>query len=542
MTNPAPLGAISTSHHLATEAGAAVIEAGGNAIDAAITAAATLCVVYPNNVALGGDLVAIVRSPDGKIRFLNATGTAPSGQSLEALREKHGDALPLRGIDTVTVPGGIRGWQALHELGATRDWAEHLAPAIGFASEGFPNSRSVARELINAQATLGQDAGAQPIFYPGGSPLPEGAPLVQPALAESLRALASGGPDAFYEGALAERWVAGLARLGSTITLEDTKAYAPFWDEPIETSFQGLRVLTGPPNTSGFMLLRALDAISAGIDDPLGADAGALAQAFFESNLVRTASLSDPTFGGATGAELVAATAPAETLLAEAKASGDTVGFSAVTADGWAVSFINSVYWDFGAHILEPETGIIFQNRGTSFSLDPASPNAFEPGKRPRHTLMPVMVMRGEELAYVPATMGGSAQPQIHAQLLQRMAAEGADPHTATHAPRWMVEELTTDGPPTVLVENDVPEEAKASMTAAGFTLRVVPAYDEELGHSNVVRLDRAGSASNGVTGYAAASDPRSDGSAIVVHRSGDAWGSGEAASAGEGSGTVGDG
>lgn len=247
----APLGAISTSHHLATEAGAAVLRAGGNAIDAAITAAATLCVVYPNNVALGGDLVAIVRSPDGEIRFLNATGTAPAGQTLEALRETHGDALPLRGIDTVTVPGGIRGWEALHELGATRSWAEHLAPAIGFARDGFPNSRSVARELRAAQPEFAKDPGASAVFYPGGEPLAEGERLTQPALAASLEQLAAGGPDAFYTGDLARSWVAGLARRGSKITLDDTAAYRPFWDAPIETTFRGLRVLTGPRTPPG---------------------------------------------------------------------------------------------------------------------------------------------------------------------------------------------------------------------------------------------------------------------------------------------------
>ncbi|GAA1317939.1 gamma-glutamyltransferase family protein [Leucobacter albus] len=513
----APLGAISTSHHLATEAGAAVLRAGGNAIDAAITAAATLCVVYPNNVALGGDLVAIVRSPDGKIRFLNATGTAPAGQSLEALRERHGDALPLRGIDTVTVPGGVRGWEALHELGGSRTWAQHLEPAIAFARDGFPNSRSVARELRAAQPEFSRDPGAREVFYPNGAPLAEGEQLVQPALARSLQQLAEGGPDAFYSGDLASSWVAGLAARGSKITVADTAAYRPFWDEPIETEFRGLRVLTGPPNTSGFMFLRALNAITDGIEDPLGAGAGELARAFYESNLVRTQLLSDPTFDGATGEQLVAAAAPDRPIRGDAKASGDTVGFSAVSADGWAVSFINSVYWDFGSYILEPETGIIFQNRGTSFSLDPESPNAFAPGKRPRHTLMPVMVLDGDDLRYVPATMGGAAQPQVHTHLLQRMLA-GEEPASATHAPRWMVEEVTGDTQASVVAEADVPESARAAIQAAGFALVTVPSRDESLGHSNVVRIDRD---DEGAIGYTAASDPRSDGSAIVVAATG---------------------
>ena len=511
MTTPTELaarGAISTSHHLATEAGAEVLRAGGNAIDAAIAAAATLCVVYPNNVALGGDLVALVRSPSGEVRFLNATGTAPGAQSLDVLRERYGDLLPLRGIDTVTVPGGVRGWHALHKYGATRRWDQHLEAATRHAEDGVPTARSVAGAIVENREVLELDPGCRGVFFDGGLPLVEGAPLVQPALAESLKRLAAGGAAEFYEGSLAEQWTAGLQRLGSKISLSDTAAYTPEWGEPLEGSFGEHRVLTGPPNTSGFMLLRALRDIAAGISDPLGAGAGALAQSFRASNAVRAASLADPRFGGATGAELIAADAPAHPPVREAKPSGDTVGLSAVSADGWAISLINSVYFGFGSAVLEPETGILFQNRGTSFSLDPAHPNAFGPGKRPRHTLMPVLVLRGDELAWVPATMGGSAQPQIHTQLLLRSLA-GMSPEAATHAPRWIVDEPGADGVVRVTIEEDVPGEVHEAIAAAGFPLKVVPPVTEDLGHSNLIRLT--------ADGVDAASDPRSDGSAIVV-------------------------
>ncbi|MBK0422246.1 gamma-glutamyltransferase [Leucobacter sp. CSA2] len=509
----APRGAISTSHYLATEAGAAVIAAGGNAVDAALAAAATLCVVYPNNVALGGDLVALVRSPEGEVRFLNATGAAPAGQTIEALREKHGDALPLRGIDTITVPGGICGWNSLHEYGATRPWAAHFESAIRYAEQGFPNSRSVAAALVEDRESLAQDPGARAVFYPDGEPIAEGEPLVQPALARTLRRLAEGGSAEFYEGETAAKWIAGLQRLGSRITAQDAIDYQAFWADPLEGEFAGLRVLTGPPNTSGFMLLRALRAVTDGIDDPLGAGAGELAQAFRDANAIRAALLADPRTG-ASGEALVAHAAPPveEQLPGDPKASGDTVGFSAWTADGWAVSLINSVYWGFGSHILEPETGIIFQNRGTSFSLDPASPNAFGPGKRPRHTLMPVLVLDGDEVAWVPATMGGAAQPQIHAQLLLRSVA-GASPAEATHAPRWMVTERRPGEAPRVLAERDVPETAKDAIRAAGFTLEEVAPFSEELGHSNLIRIRREAAPAR----VDAASDPRSDGSAVVV-------------------------
>lgn len=512
MSTTATAGAVSTSHYLATEAGAAALRAGGNAIDAALAAAAALCVVYPNNVALGGDLVALVRSPDGEVRFLNATGEAPSAQSLEALRSTHGDRLPVRGIDTVTIPGGVRGWQALHELGAKLDWAQHLAAAIGLAESGHPTARSVANALVALRGEMLADEGASGVFFPDGEPLLEGQPLVQPALATSLRRLAEHGADEFYEGELARRWVAGLARLGSRISLADTSSYRPFWDRPLERDFAGLRVLTGPPNTSGFILLRALLAVEAGIEDPLGDGAGRLALALRDGNAVRAAWLADPRFGGLGGDDLIERPAPVGIRPGDPKPTGDTVGLSVTSADGWSVSLINSVYYAFGAAILEPETGILFQNRGTSFSLDPASPNAFAPGKRPRHTLMPVLVLRGDEPILVPATMGGSAQPQIHAQLLLRSLA-GADPAQATHAPRWIVEEPDAAGIVRATVEEDVPEQVRRSLAGVGFELRIVPRHSEDLGHSNLIRLEGGG--------YLAASDPRSDGSASVVPASG---------------------
>ncbi len=512
-TATSPQNAISTSHHLATEAGAAALRAGGNAVDAALAAAATLCVVYPNNVALGGDLVALVRNPDGEVRFLNATGPTPKGQTLDALRKAHGAELPLRGIDTVTVPGGVCGWNSLHEYGASRNWDQHFEAAIRHASEGFPNSRSVAAALIEDRESLENDPGAAAVFYPGGRAIAEGETLKQPALAASLRELASGGSAAFYTGELAERWIAGLAKLGSKITMQDADDYSAEWGEPIETGFQDVRVLTSPPNTSGFMLLRALRAISGddggpGIDDPLGTGAGALAQAFADANSVRIASLADPRLGGIGANELLTATVTGSATVASGNPTGDTVGLSAVSADGWAISLINSVYWGFGAHILDPDTGIIFQNRGTSFSLDSAHPNTWVPGKRPRHTLMPVLVLRGNDLAWVPATMGGAAQPQIHTQLLVH-SLNGSTPREATHAPRWVVEERRAGSPPSVTAERDVPQETLLALQEAGFSVNIVPEHSEDLGHSNLIRI------TDGNTD--ASSDPRSDGSAIVL-------------------------
>ncbi|NYJ21075.1 gamma-glutamyltransferase family protein [Glaciibacter psychrotolerans] len=510
-------GAIATSHHLATEAGAAALEVGGNALDAALAAAAALCVVYPNNVALGGDLVALVRKPDGTVVFINATGPAPRAQQLKVLQQRHGTALPTRGVDAITVPGGVRGWELLHALGATRSWSEHLDAAVRYAADGVPTARSVAAAIVDERADLETDAGCAAVFLPGGEPLAEGSPLVQPELAASLRGIQAGGPDEFYSGALAARWVAGIRALGSTISLDDTASYRSECGEAIEADFGPYRVLTSPPNTQGFSLLRTLQAVQAqGVADPLGADAGVTATLFARNNAVRDELLADPSRGGLSGLELMEASPLGDSEVALAgRPSGDTVGLSTISADGWAVSLVQSVYFGFGACVLEPSTGILFQNRGTSFSLEDDSPNVFAPGKRPRHTLMPVLVLRGDELAWVAATMGGQAQPQIHAHLLLRSLA-GASPDEATTAPRWVIGvQDVGDTRLTATVEADVPEAVRSAIEQAGFAIKSVPRHDELLGHSNLIRVDS--------DGYTAASDPRSDGSAIVVGARGSA-------------------
>jgi gamma-glutamyltranspeptidase/glutathione hydrolase len=511
-------GAVSTSHHLATEAGARALRAGGNAIDAAIAAASALCVVYPNNVALGGDLVALVRDPSGTVSFVNATGRAAREESLEALRERHGDRLPSRGVDTVPVPGGVRGWSALAGLGARLGWSELLGSARDLARAGHPLARSVARAIRADREALDADDGCRGLFLPGGRPLDEGETLTQPALADTIDALISGGPDAFYTGPVAEAWVGGLRSRGSRITLDEVSAYQPVVTDPISERVGGVDIVTSPPNTQGFALLRTLRALTTeATSDPLGRDAARLAELFWDANRVRSALLADPDVAPVAIEDLLAAPAPSGPELTTGVASGDTVGLVAVSDDGWAVSLVQSVFWAFGAAILDPATGVLFQNRGTSFSLDPTHPAAFGGGRRPPHTLMPVLAVRDGALAFALGTMGGQAQAQIHTHLLLRLLA-GASPIEATSAPRWVVgAQEDGDGPRTVTVESDVAGPARASLAASGFDVTIVPPRSETLGHSNVIAV-RAG-------GYDAASDPRSDGSAMIIDDTHDANG-----------------
>ena len=533
-------GAVATPHVLATEAAEAVLTEGGSAVDAAITAAAVLTVVYPHNVALGGDLIALVRSPDGQLRCVNASGRAPQAQTAERLRALHGDRMPARGVDAITIPGGVRGWHALHGLGGRLPWSRSFDAAIAHAEEGVPVARDLARNIGPARDLLLADPGAGPIFVPGGHSLQLGEALRQPRLAETFRRLRRDGADDFYSGGIARQLVAGLQAHGSVATLEDFARQDATVDDALSGAFGALTVHTSGPNTQGFLLLRALAAMQGEqLHDPLGADLGRLMSIFLEGNAVRDALLADPEYADVDLARLLdpyseqehpdpsfdrahpslAPTRPGNLTKpgnpsrpGTPRATGDTVGIAVLDRDGQAVSLIQSVYWAFGSGVLEPETGVLFHNRGTSFSLDAASPNVIAPGKRPRHTLMPVIVTEGDATRFVLAAQGGQGQPQVHTQLLLRL--QSGDVGGAVDAPRAIIG-VSDDGESadTVYVEASVEESAVASIRHHGLPVRTVPNLGDLVGQANAIAV------APGDSVVTAASDPRADGSAVVLVR-----------------------
>ena len=512
-------GALATPHALATEAGMRAYRDGGNAIDAAIVAAAVLTVVYPHNVALGGDLIALVRTPDGGVRCVNASGWAGAAVDAAGLRARHGRWLPARGADAVTVPGGIRGWEALRRFGARLTWERTLRAAEATARAGAAVAPSLATHIRDSEtADLFGTEDFDRVFRPGGRSLRAGDNFTQPALANTFEALKEAGADAFYQGSLAERSVGYLRSHGSSLTVGDFAAFQPETVEPISVDFHGLTVLTSPPNTHGFLLLRALRAVDElGITDPLGAGLGALLRVFHRGNALRASYLADPRYAGVDVAALVNDGLDEMAELGAAQSGpavvphGDTVGVAAADGDGYTVSLIQSVYHAFGSGLIDPATGILFHNRGTSFSLDDASPNVIEPRKRPAHTLMPVLTTQQGVPRHVLATMGGQGQPQILAQVLLR-AVGGAAAEAAVAAPRAIVG-LQVDGgtADSVTAEFDLRASALASIGGAGLVPIEVAAHTENLGQANVVFADAMGS-------MMAASDPRSDGAAVVAH------------------------
>jgi gamma-glutamyltranspeptidase len=508
-------GAIATPHHLATEEGRHVLARGGSAVDAAITAAAVLSVVYPHNVSIGGDLIALTRGRGGRVDVLNSSGPAPAGQSLDRLVARHGRQLPTRGLDTVTVPGAVAGWQLLHRDHGVLPWAELLAPAVGYARDGAPVAPSLARALARDAEELRGDRGFAEVFLPGGAPLPEGALLRQPALAETLGLVQEHGAQALYLGAVGRRLVDGVRELGGILSTGDLRAFIPETTEPLAARVGSRTYLTSRPNTSGFILLRVLGALdrAGALTTALTDDLELTARLFHYANKLRDTRIADPRYAAVDidallNGDLDEVTGPRAPVPDYRRPYGDTVGVAAIDEHGGAVSLIQSVYHGFGSGILEPSTGILLQNRGTSFSLDPASPNAVAPGKRPMHTLMPVLVAEDDAVRYVSSTMGGQGQPQIHAQVLLRTLA-GADAQEAVGAPRIMVgEQEEGDTPDTVYVEPGAdPSGVLAATTLAS---RILEHPSEILGHANLIGIDLEGVVE-------AAADPRSDGAAVAV-------------------------
>lgn len=516
-TTKAPLKlALSTPQGAATAAGQAAFEHGGNAFDACLAAAASLAVIYPDNCALGGDMIALVRGADGTRTVINASGPAATEVDVDALRES-GDRMPLVGPDPITVPGLIGGLAKLWSFGAALGWDEAFAVAIEQARDGVPVVPTLAASIAAEEENLRLDPGCRKIFFDGDRPLEAGDVLRQPALARTLEGLAVDGPEAFYSGSIGRTLVAGLQARGSRLTPADLAGFVPESVAPLTTSFAGDEVATAPANSQGFLMPHMLAAIGriGGRLDPLGPDAGALAGAFRAALSVRDEHLCDPL---ATGADPTLIPADLDLLSWSGRvspppaANGDTVAIVAADDAGNTVSLLQSLFHAFGAAVLEPETGILLHNRGAHFSLDPHSPNVIAGGKRPAHTLTPCTVFHDGLPRTVLATMGGSAQLQILVQILLRLGL-GDTPSQAVEAPRWVVGGVGAgDAFDQILIEESVPEAALTSLEGTGMPIRRIPDLDDLAGHSQLIVCGERG-------GFTAASDPRSEGAAIVVER-----------------------
>ncbi len=534
-------GAVVAPHHLATAAGLAILRTGGHAVDAAIATNAVLGVVLPSGCGIGGDAFWLIwDEAAGRQTALNGSGRSPAAADAAALRAAGLDTLPYRGPLAVTVPGAVRSWGDAHARHGRLSRADVLAPAIRLARDGFPAWDGFISAVEGTHPAiveaLGSGCGFERVYRPSGRPWRPGERVRLPALAATLERLADVGFDDFYDGEIAERQARGLAAVGSAITTGDLRTHTSTWNEPIATTYRGVRVTTHRPNSSGIVALELLNILErfeppasaafgpTGVEDArwihLGVEAAKLAMAD------RDFHVSDPEFvdipldqllSKPHAAELARLIDPAHAAMPRAATNprgGGTIYLATVDAEGNAVSLIESNYMGFGSGVVDPETGIHYQNRGSYFSLDPDHPNVLAPGKRTLHTLLPGMLFRDGERSpwVVTGSMGGDAQPQIHAQVVSALVDGGVDVATAVGAPRWFVDGRAHFAPPVdVRVERRYPAAILDELESYGHPLtRTIP-FNGLLGHAHAIELvDGGPAADNG--SVAAATDPRSAG------------------------------
>src|SRR5579863_8315192 len=496
-------GMVVAPHYLAAEAGLELLKAGGNAIDAAIAASAMLQVVYPFVCGLGGDVfIMIYDAKSGQLYGLNGSGRSAQAATIERYREIGYTSMPVIGIHTVTVPGCVSGWNEAEQRFGRLGLAQVLAPAISYAEEGF----AIGPDLHDALTRMSARAELHPSWYrhflPDGSVPPIGAIARYPTLAQTYCTIAKEGADAFYRGAVAEQIATFFAREGGLITREDLAAHQSEWVTPLSVSFAGLRIYELPPNTQGVTALQMLgifDSLSLG-DSPLAPETIHMA---VETKKVafadRNAYLTDPMYMRVDPAVLIEPNylAQRRTLIDPLRAqpsiapgsfTGDTVYLCAADREGNVVSLIQSNYMGFGSGVVVDDTGIVLQNRGAYFSLDPAAANALAPAKRTLHTLIPSIALRDGRPAMVLGTMGGDGQPQIHLQVYTAAVHFGLNIQQAIEMPRWI--HGATAGEESLRVESRFPDSTLDALRQRGHVVRVQDAWSPGMGYAQGIVFD----------------------------------------------------
>lgn len=515
----APRGAVATSQPLASGAALEILQRGGNAIDAAVAAAAVLNVTEPHMTGMGGDMFAILWSAEeNRLVGLDASGRAGSLVSPEVLRAKGHEQVPYRGPEAVTVPGALSGWAALVERYGTMTLAEILAPAIRIAEEGFPVTPIIAGQWRNTAGILQRDVGATSTFlYDGGRGPEAGEWFRNPDLASSFRTIAEEGPAAFYGGALGQKVVDGLQELGGYLTIEDLRRHQVQWVDPISVDFRGYTVWELPPAGQGVAALQMLKLLEPYDLKSMGHNSAQYLHTLIEAKKLAYADLrryvADPDFMDVTAAELlddeyvagrsalIDPNSAADRPDAGAAATeSETIYLSVTDSDGNMISFINSIFEYFGSGVVIPGTGFALQNRGAGFTLEDGHPNQVAAGKRPFHTIIPGFVTKDGAPWMTFGLMGGSMQPQGHTQMLINMIVFGMDVQQAIDASRFRHFSGLT-----VALEAAIGEDVRSALRALGHEIR------DETG----VAFGGAQAVQKLARGWAAGSDSRKDGMAV---------------------------
>jgi gamma-glutamyltranspeptidase/glutathione hydrolase len=520
-------GIVAASHPLAARAGVQVLERGGNAVDAAIATNAVMGLVEPHNNGIGGDLFAIYyEARTGKLYGLNAGGWAPRGLTPALLKERGMARMPGSGIHTVTVPGAVAGWDAMRKRFGTRPLSELLAPAIFYASEGFPVTDVIADAWAGMVSKLSADLNAAKTFLPDGRPPASGDIFKNPDYAESLRLVAERGPAGFYEGKTAEAILAISREKGGTMSAADLKEYAPEWVDPISTTYRGWTVYELPPNTQGIAALMMLNLMETFPLGEYGFHSTNALHVMIEAKKLAYADMlryvADQTFykspvaamlsktHAAARAKLINPAKPAcsvepSTFEGLTNSEGrDTIYLSVIDKDGNIVSLIQSLYSSFGSGVVAPGTGIMLHNRGALFTLQEGHPNVLAPLKRPLHTIIPAFMEKGDvKIGF--GIMGGFNQAQAHAQFVANIVDYGLDVQEALEAGRFTKGSFTGCD---VNIEVLIPDHIRYELEKLGHEVRSVAPRTGSFGYGQAVM-------SNGKGVHFAGSEPRHDGAAI---------------------------
>jgi gamma-glutamyltranspeptidase/glutathione hydrolase len=518
-------GIVASESPLASQAGAHILEKGGNAVDAAIATNAMMGVVEPMMNGIGGDLFAIVYDAKAnKLYGLNASGWAPKGLTIEFLQKQGLKEMPRSGVHTIDVPGAVDGWQKLADKFGRKKLAEDLAPAVRTAREGFPVTELVAAYWSQNLDKLRENEEATRVYLPKDHAPKTGEIYSNADLAGSLEAIASGGRDAFYKGEIGKKLLVGIKKHGGTMIEEDLAKFSGEWVDPISTTYRDWTVYELPPNGSGMAALMMLNIME---NFPLGQkgyEFGSTKALQIEIEAKKLAYLDLQKYiGDPRGQKLQMATllskewaakraklidpdhANCNPTAGEMEGGSDTTYLSVVDRDGNMVSLIQSNYSLFGSGIVAPGTGFVLHNRGALFVMDPNSPNALAGRKRPLHTIIPGFAQKGDlRLAF--GIMGGWNQSQAHAQYIANLTDYKMNIQAAVEAPRFT--KLSFSGCD-VMIENRISQKTRDELTARGHQIEVLPAFADNMGGGQAVLRDFAVGVNYG------ASDPRKDGEAI---------------------------
>ena len=513
-------GIVATSHVQASVAGAQILAKGGSAVDAAIAANAVLGVTEPMMNGIGGDLFAIYwDAKTSKLYGLNSSGWAPQGLTLEHLRQKGLTQMPAFGIDAVTVPGAVAGWNALHGRFGKLPWGDLFKPAIYYADHGYP-----VPELIHgfwqAVDVISQDPEGRRVYLPDGKVPEVGQIFRNPDLATALRLLAKDGAAAFYKGDIAQAVLATSREFGGTMAADDLARFTPEWVDPISTTYRGWTVYELPPNGQGMAALEMLNIMETAAASAEGSSSVGALHLKIEAMKLAYADLrrynADPRFAkvpvrgllskeyAEERARLIDPTKAKCEIDAGKPPASETTYLSVVDREGNIVSLIQSNYESFGSGITVRGMGFVLQDRGALFSLDPSSPNVLAPRKRPFHTIIPAFMEKGDQHIGF-GIMGGANQPLAHAQFVSNLVDYGMNIQAALENPRFTV---SPNGGCNIVIESRVKSEVREKLTSMGHIFRVDREYSTSMGRGQAVLHDSKTGVNYG------ASDPRADGSA----------------------------